>query len=248
MAFDRRYFEDPLFPPGLKGGDEVAGYGYYPDYFPIVQAQLSALVELSGAATLADLGCGKGALAAYARHDLGLRVAALDASAYAAVHARRRDVSPGSTLRADIAALPLAAASCDAVWCNGVLQYLEAPAARRALAEIRRITRRVAFVSNIAAFHATAEWGRRDHLTHLYLRPAVWAKMAPPEAAAIALPFEGESAILSFGPELAAGAAAFALRFMDLSLDRLRRLGALDRAPPALAAFRRRYGRAAGRE
>lgn len=240
--FDRRYFEDPHFPPGLKGGDEVSGYGYYPAYFPTVQAQLSALVELSAAATLADLGCGKGALAAYARRDLGLRVFALDGSAYAVAQARRRDAS-GSTLRGDIAALPLASASCDSVWCNGVLQYLEADAARRALAEIARVTRRVAFVSNIAAFHANAEWGRQDHLTRLYLRPSAWARIAAP-AAAIPLPFEGESAILLFGPELAAEAAAFALRFMDLSLERLRRLGALDRPPPALAAFRRRYGRA----
>lgn len=241
--FDRRYFEDPDFPPGLKGGDEVSGYGYFPDYFPTVQAQLSTLVELSAAATLADLGCGKGALAAYARRDLGLRVIALDGSAYAIAQARRRDPS-GRTLRVDIAALPLADHSCDAVWCNGVLQYLEAAAARRALAEIARITRRVAFVSNIAALHATAAWGQQDHLTRLYLRPSVWARIAPPAAAAIPLPFEGESAILLFGPAFAAEAATFALRFLDLSLERLRRLGALERAPPALAAFRRRYGRA----
>ncbi len=242
MNFDRRYFEDPDFPPGLKGGDEVSGYGYFPDYFPTVQAQLSALVELAGAGTLADLGCGKGALAAFARSDLGLRVVALDASPYAIAHARRRDAS-GCAVRASVTALPLATASCDMVWCNGVLQYLEAAPARQALAEIARITRRVAFVSSIAAFHATADWGRHDHLTRLYLRPSAWARLAPPAAAAIPLPFEGESAILLFGRHLAPQAATFALRFMDLSLDRLRRLGALDRTPPALAAFRSKLTR-----
>ncbi|HVB40096.1 MAG TPA: hypothetical protein VNE83_04310, partial [Terriglobales bacterium] len=59
-GFEEQYFEDPGFAPGLKGGDEVRGYGYYPDYFAIVEAQLSALIELSGASVLLDAGCGKG--------------------------------------------------------------------------------------------------------------------------------------------------------------------------------------------
>ena len=239
MTFDRRYFEDPNFPPGLKGGDEVRGYGYYPEYFPTVQGQLSALVELTSARSLADLGCGKGALAAYARRDLGLQVVGLDCSSYALGYAAQGN-GAGWTLRGAITAMPLPDACCDAVWCNGVLQYLEAGEARAALGEIARVTRGVAFVSNIAAIHAHAEWGRRDHLTRLYLRPSAWARLAPATAAPVALPFEGESAILLFGPACAAESGALALRFMDLALARLRRLGALERTPPTLAAFQRR--------
>ncbi len=242
MSFDRRYFEDQDFPPGLKGGDEVRGYGYYPDYFPTVQAQLSALVELTAAETMADLGCGKGALAAYARRDLGVHVTGVDLSGYAVAHAAR-GLGAGWTVRAGITALPLADASCDAVWCNGVLQYLEAPEARAGLAEIARVTRGAAFVSNIAAVHARGEWGRQDHLTQLYLPPGMWARLAPAGAITVPLPFEGESAVLLLGPAHTARGGAFALRFMDLALARLRRLGALERTPPTLAAFRRRYGR-----
>jgi len=239
--FEERYFEDPDFPPGLKGGDEVRGYGYYPDYFAIVEAQLSSLIELAEAESVLDLGCGKGALAAYARQDLGVRVVGVDASSYAVGWAARAGGGEW-TVRADCARPPFGAGSFDLVWCNGVLQYLEAEPARAALAAIGRVARRAAFVSNIAAAQRQTEWGRRDRLTRLYLRPKQWAALA--EAAVgdpgwriVALPFEGESAMLYCRPGLVG--EAFALRWVELALERMRRLGALTRSPPGLDGFYR---------
>lgn len=240
--FDQRYFEDPDYPPGLKGGDEVRGYGYYPDYFPVVEAQLSSLVELAGACSLLDLGCGKGALAAYARQDLGMRAAGVDASAYAVAWATRAHGGDW-TVRADCARPPFASASFDVVWCNGVLQYLEAAAARATLAAIGRIAVRAAFISNIAAAQRQTEWGRKDQLTRLYLRPRQWAALAAGALAASGwsvapLPFEGESAILYYRAGLLGD--AFPLRWVELSLERMRRLGSLTRTPPGLDGFYRR--------
>lgn len=247
MQFEERYFEDPAYPPGLKGGDEVRGYGYYPDYFPTVQAQLAALVELADAGTMLDAGCGKGALAEYGRTDLKLAVTGLDGSAYAVGQARRR-AGGARTVRGDVTALPFAAAAFDLVWCNGVLQYLEAGAARAALAEVGRTARRVAFVSNIAAAHEKGEWARHDPLTRLYLQPREWAGLAARCGfEAIGLPFEGEAAILVAGSALPTKLESFAARFVELSLDRMRRLGALSRTPPGLDEFRRQAARRAAR-
>ncbi|MGN6593833.1 MAG: class I SAM-dependent methyltransferase [Terriglobales bacterium] len=237
-VFEEQYFEDPNFPPGLKGGDEVRGYGYYPDYFPIVEAQLATLAELTGARSLLDLGCGKGALAAYARRDLDLAVTGADASGYAVLCARHAHGGE-RTVRCDCARLPFAAQAFDLVWCNGVLQYLEAEPARAALAGMARVARTAVFVSNIAAAQRQSEWGRRDRLTRLYLRPRQWAALAaaclPPHSGwkAVALPFEGESAIL-----IHRAGTALPLRFVELSLERMRRLGGLARTPPALNSWR----------
>jgi len=245
-GFEEQYFEDPGFAPGLKGGDEVRGYGYYPDYFAVVEAQLSALIELSGASVLLDAGCGKGALAAYARRDLGCRVVGVDASRYA-VRWAARAAGGEFTVRAAVGALPLASHSVDAVWCNGVLQYLEGDGARAALAEVARVARTVCFISNIAAAQRRLEWGRTDLLTHLYLRPAQWAALAAEAAGAgwrvTALPFEGESAILLDRPRRTG--AALPLRFTELALERMQRLGALRRMPPGLESFRAACARAA---
>lgn len=238
--FERRYFEDPEFAPGLKGGDEVRGYGYYPDYFPVVEAQLATLVELTRASSLLDVGCGKGALAAYARQHLGVQTTGVDRSRYATRIARR---APGGrlTVCADCARLPFGS-QFDLVYSNGVLQYLEAGAVRSALGEIARLTRRAAFVSNIAAAQRQSEWGQRDHLTRLYLRPRQWAALlqtALPQASplrVVPLPFEGESAVLLY--DAAALGAVFPLRFVELALERMRRLGALARTPPGLTTWR----------
>ncbi|MGH9413440.1 MAG: class I SAM-dependent methyltransferase [Terriglobales bacterium] len=244
--FERRYFEDPNFPPGLKGGDEVRGYGYYPDYFPVVEAQLATLIELTGARSLLDVGCGKGALAAYARQHLGVRAFGADSSRYATREARRT-AGGELTVCADCARLPFASASFDAVYSNGMLQYLEADAARAALREMVRLTCRAAFISSIAAAQQRSDWGRRDHLTRLYLRPRQWALLLaqslPPGTAwrAVPLPFEGESAILLF--DRAVFSAALPLRFVDLALDRMHRLGALPRMPPGLTAWRAAHSR-----
>ncbi|MGH9479879.1 MAG: class I SAM-dependent methyltransferase [Terriglobales bacterium] len=235
MSFEEQYFEDPNFPPGLKGGDEVSGYGYYPEYFPVVEAQLSSLVEAIGARSLLDVGCGKGALAAYARRDLGLAVTGVDGSRYGVACARFQ-TGGEMTARADGRRLPFRRAAFDVVWCNGVLQYLEGAGARQALAELCRTARRAAFVSNIAAAQRRTEWGRIDQLTRLYLTPRQWAALA--EAASlptgwrpVALPFEGESAVLLFD---ARRHPALALRWLPAAIERLRRLGALRRTPPAL--------------
>jgi len=234
--FEAQYFEDPGYAPGLKGGDEVAGYGYYPEYFPIVQAQLATLVELTGARTMLDVGCGKGALAEYARRSLGLKVVGGDFSDYATRHARARQEG-AQTVRLDVGQLPFANASFDLCWCNGVLQYLNRQQAQRALLEIARVTRLSAFVSNIAARQQYTDWGKTDDLTQLYLRPQQWAAWARGLGLeATALPFEGESAIL-----IVSQPSALALRFVDLSLERADKLGALTRQPPGLLAFRRQW-------
>lgn len=232
-TFDERYFDDPAYAPGLKGGDEVRGYGYYPDYFPVVQAQLAALVEITGGGRLLDAGCGKGALAEYARRELGLHTIAADASAYALRQARRRR-GGCFTAAADVTALPFRDQAFDLVWCNGVLQYLPGEAAIPALRELARVTGKAAFISNIAAFHRQGEWGRHDDLTRLYLTPGQWESLARRAGLrALALPFEGESAILL----LAAMSTLTALRFVERALELMRRLGALEREPPLLERF-----------
>ncbi len=235
-AFDRRYFDDPDYPPGLKGGDEVRGYGYYPDYFPVVQAQLAALAEITSGGTLLDAGCGKGALAEYARRELRLHTVATDASDYALHQARQRRGGQ-FTVAADVIALPFCSQAFDLVWCNGVLQYLPGEAAIPALRELARVAGQAAFVSNIAACHRHGEWGRHDDLTRLYLTPGQWESLARRAGLhALALPFEGESAIL-----LLAGITSLsAFRFVDRALELMRRLGALDRDPPLLAHFIRK--------
>ncbi len=237
--FDRRYFEDPDYPAGLKGGDEVQGYGYYPEYFPIVQAQLSSLVELLESGRLLDAGCGKGALAAYARRDLHTPTVGLDGSAHALGFARRHFGGADSVL-GDISRLPFPSDLFDLCWSNGVLQYLSADQAGAALRELARVTRRAAFISNIAAAHRYGEWGQHDHLTRLYLRPAQWEGFARAQGLdAVALPFEGESAILI----LKDAPRSLPLRFVELSLERMKRLGALQRTPPPLDGFYRKMQR-----
>lgn len=235
--FEEQYFEDPNFAPGLKGGDEVNGYGYYPDYFPVIQAQLAALVELTGGESLLDAGCGKGALAEYARTCLLLDATGCDISDYATRKARQRQGGE-KTLRAACPALPFADASFDLVWSNGVLQYLSPEEARQSLAEIGRVTRMAAFVSNIAAAVQQEEWSRQDHMTRLYLRPSQWESLARQQGwTAVALPYEGESAILM----LKQASPLLPLRMVELSLDYMRRLGCLGRTPYGLEAFRRRF-------
>ncbi len=243
--FERRYFEDPHFPPGLKGGDEVAGYGYYPGYFPIVEAQLASLAEVSGARTLLDAGCGKGALAEYARRALHLKVAGTDRSVYALGHARRR-AGGELSCRADVCRLPFRDDGFDLVWSNGVLQYLEAGAAEEALEELTRVARLAAFVSNIAAVERYSDWGKHDSLTRLYLTPGAWEGMARhacqkrgEACRPLALPYEGESAILL----LKAMRPSQAARMVELSIERMRRLGAPARRPPRMERFLARCAR-----
>lgn len=237
--FEEQYFEDPKFGPGLKGGDEVSGYGYYPDYFPVIQAQLAALVELTDAASLLDAGCGKGALAEYARNGLLLSTFGSDISAYATRVARRRSGGE-KTVRASCDRLPFRDDAFDLVWSNGVLQYMTAEEARDSLAEVGRVARVAAFVSNIAAGAQQEEWGRQDSMTRLYLRPAQWESLARQQGMnAVALPYEGESAVLL----LKQASPLLPLRLVDLSLDYMRRLGCLSRPPAGLEAFRRRFSR-----
>jgi SAM-dependent methyltransferase len=237
LPFDRRYFEDPSYAAGLKGGDEVSGYGYYPDYFPIVEAQLSALVELGEARSLLDVGCAKGGLAEYARQHLRVKTIALDFSDYAVSQARRR-AGGELTVRATASCLPFAACAFDVCWCNGVLQYLDAEQARSAIRELARVARRASFVSNIAAVERRSDWGLEDDLTRLYLTPRQWEGLARNVGVeAYALPFEGEAAMLL----VSSAERLLPLRFLELSLERMQRLGALRRSPPKLEAFRERF-------
>ncbi len=111
--------------------------------------------------TVADLGCGTGALTA-ALAPRVKKVVGVDRSAGMLQAARRRTAGmPNVELHeAELGALPLAAASCDAALLVLVLAYLEDPAP--VLAEARRVLRKGGrLVVLDAARHADEELRRR---------------------------------------------------------------------------------------
>jgi tellurite methyltransferase len=109
---------------------------------PWVAAQLPVLRERGARRTL-DLGCGPGRHAIFFAR-AGLDSHGLDASAYGIEHATRaaRDAGVRLDLRQGaLTALPYEDASFDYVLAFNVVYHGDAPAARRALAEVRRVLR-----------------------------------------------------------------------------------------------------------
>ncbi len=127
--------------------------------------------------TVADLGCGTGALAAELAPRVR-RVIGVDQSAAMLRAARRRTEGlPNVELHeADLAALPIEAARCDAALLVLVLAYLEAPAP--ALAEATRVLRpggRLVVVD--AARHDDEDLRRRMGQVHPGFEPGALAAL-----------------------------------------------------------------------
>jgi SAM-dependent methyltransferase len=147
--------------------------------------------------TVADLGCGTGALAAELSPRVR-KVVAVDRSAAMLQAARRRTARLGNVElhEAELSALPLAAGSCDAALLVLVLAYLDDP--DPALCEARRILRpggRLVVLD--AAAHADEELRRRMGQVHPGFEPeplaarlraaglgGVTARALPPEPGA----------------------------------------------------------------
>ncbi len=147
--------------------------------------------------TVADLGCGTGALAAELSPRVR-KVVAVDRSAAMLQAARRRTARLGNVElhEADLSALPLAARSCDAALLVLVLAYLDDP--DPVLREARRILRpggRLVVLD--AAAHADEELRRRMGQVHPGFEPeplaarlraaglgGVTARVLPPEPGA----------------------------------------------------------------
>ncbi|GAA5123482.1 class I SAM-dependent methyltransferase [Pseudonocardia adelaidensis] len=99
-----------------------------------LQARIVELIVAAGGTTVLDAGCGDGALAVAAA-TWPLDVIGLDAAAPMVEAARAH----GPVVRGDVAALPVADASVDAVVTVNVLDHLDRPTT--ALCEARRVLR-----------------------------------------------------------------------------------------------------------
>jgi len=106
----------------------------YPD--PFVVHFLSLLPSPQGS-TVLDAGCGAGRNARYLA-GAGLRVTAIDRSVGMVRRARAEGVPAGI---ATIEHLPFVAGAFDAAVCTSVLEYLDAPTAQAAVAEVQRVLR-----------------------------------------------------------------------------------------------------------
>lgn len=163
---DRRADADAFF-AGAATGWEGLRAGLYGAGF-LAEALLALLPR---GLTVADLGCGTGDLTArLARH--AARVVAVDRSAAMLKAARRRvaGLEHVELHRADLEALPLAEATCDAALLVLALGYLPAP--ERALAEAARVLRPggVLVVVDVAR-HDDEVFRRRMGLAHLGFDP-----------------------------------------------------------------------------
>jgi SAM-dependent methyltransferase len=103
------------------------------------------LVEAQRPRRILEVGCGEGIVIEYLGRRLpGVRIDGVELDGAALGRARTR--CPGAALvRGDAGALPFGRASYDLVVCLEVLEHLDEPA--RALAELRRVSRRGCLVS-----------------------------------------------------------------------------------------------------
>ena len=139
-------------PPALGGqvqaGDSVASFGmqWQWDSAPRTEQDLRWRVaerfglapsDLSGLRVL-DAGCGAGAQSAFLARQ-GATVTSVDLSDAIEVAARLPDLQKASLAQADLLKLPLADASFDLVYCEGVLQHTAD--AGLVLRELRRVLR-----------------------------------------------------------------------------------------------------------
>jgi SAM-dependent methyltransferase len=122
----------------------------YPDDTPVYEQAVAELAPASGGTAL-DLGCGTGRALPILRAAVGPRgrVVGIDVTTamLTEVVRRRRDGCAALVL-ADAARVPLAGASCDAVFASGLLHHLRDPVA--GLREMARICRPGA---RLALFH-----------------------------------------------------------------------------------------------
>lgn len=121
---------------------------------------LIALLRDAGAHTVCDAGCGCGALSA-ALLRAGFAVSGFD-TAPAAVELAR-SAAPGAVLKtADVCDTGYASGAFDAVVCRDVLDHMTMADARRAVAELLRITR----PGGLAVFTVDAADGEYDREPH----------------------------------------------------------------------------------
>jgi SAM-dependent methyltransferase len=103
------------------------------------------LVEAQRPRRILEVGCGEGIVIEYLGRRLpGVRIDGIELDGEALARARVR-CSGAALVRGDAYGLPFRAASFDLVVCLEVLEHLDEPA--RALAELRRVSRRGCLVS-----------------------------------------------------------------------------------------------------
>lgn len=120
---------------------------------PFVQTHLRRFLRKAGdrlapfaPTTILDAGCGEGfTLAALARRFPHARLTGLDANADAVAYATAHAGHAATFTTGSVYALPFEDGAFDAVICSEVLEHLDAP--DRALEEVLRVARRVAFVT-----------------------------------------------------------------------------------------------------
>ena len=121
----------------------------FPDDAPRYARAVAELAPPAGGVAL-DIGCGTGRALPFLRDAVGPRgsVLGLDLTPEMLAVAAERSTAPGGLIRADAARLPLATASCDALFAAGLLHHLADPIA--GLREFARIARPHA---RLALFH-----------------------------------------------------------------------------------------------
>jgi SAM-dependent methyltransferase len=121
----------------------------FPDDAPRYARAVTELVAPAGGVAV-DIGCGTGRALPFLRDAVGPRgsVIGLDLTPEMLATAAGRATTPGGLIRADAARLPLATASCDALFAAGLLHHLADPIA--GLREFARIARPHA---RLALFH-----------------------------------------------------------------------------------------------
>lgn len=118
--------------------------------------------ELSGTATLLDVGSGIGDIAARARdlasrHQIDLALVTIDMAETLAMASRART---GNAVRGDATSLPFADRSVDVVMCSQTLHHFDDAAATRVLRELDRVARVRVIVSDLRRswFAAAGLW------------------------------------------------------------------------------------------
>ena len=160
FTFDRSYYERHYRDPRTRVGGQVqiAKLGAF------VAAYLTYLEQ--PVETVVDFGCGLGHWRRVVRrHFPGARYTGVEASAYLC---RTYGWQRGSVVdwTADEPA--------DFVICHGVLQYLDAPAARRALRNLARNCRGALFLEAVTREDWERNCDRERTDGGVYLRPAAW--------------------------------------------------------------------------
>jgi SAM-dependent methyltransferase len=183
----------------------AAEFGSELERKPLDRSLLGVLAELAGRGPVADIGCGPGHVAAYLS-GLGVTVVGVDISSRMCVAAnRQRSIASAA---GDMAALPLASASIEAIVCFYAVIHLDTAERDAAYSEFARVLRPGGHV--LVAFHVfddestvravrtrTEWWGHDVALTFRFLDPAE-------ELAALATVGLEPTARLDRGPHIGA--------------------------------------------